>query len=468
MNASCRIILLGIFCLLLTSIAPARAATPSEQWDSLLEVTYKFSWYPRQDLQRLLELKGEEHGQSLEEYRAMLLHEVTGGRPAAVRIAPGDFVPGLSWRKYYRLSLAEFCLFLANDREQHLQNARAAMSVLSQKTEQPEVEFWNYVFAAHDACLKKNRQALISSTYSLWQNIILRFELETLLFPAESAQAGFVRSLPYLYENAAHLVIRKAILDHELPGLYPLGAMIQDIQPKLNVENGYRTLVDQVVERMRGVNSDSGNINYAVALLEATANRYDFEDEKDEGQLGAKYQLTRKYYQLAFDWADTGKGKAAILTEQMGFMNYILRRFSYRDDLLSAKQFFNNLPALANDRLEQSIAFYDRLALPAVQNGGFAAEGFEDRKVYLKGMHQLWDSAAKLAVALADFHQGNRGPQHAANIFPAARPLQQYCALFARHARSNTEIVPDNAYFLAAYAARELAGLFRDHAQYST
>lgn len=469
MKMSCRMILLGIFCLLLGSAGSAwAAAAPSEQWDSLLEVTYKFSWYPRQDLQKLLEVKTAEHGQSLEEYRAMLLQEVTGGKPATVRIAPGDFTTGLPWRKYYRLSLAEFCLFLTNDREIHLQNAQAALSVLAQKTEQPEIEFWNYVYGAHDACLKKDRQALISSVYSLWQNVILRFELETLFFPSETVQAGFVRNLPFLYENVAHLVIRKAILDKELPALYPLSAVIQDIQPKLTVENGYRTMVDQVVERMRGVNSDNGNINYAVALLEATANRYNFEDEKNEALLGPKYNLTRKYYQLAFDWADSSQGKGAILTEQMGFMNYIIRRFSYRDDMLSSQQFFSNLPALANDRMEQAIAFFDQLAAPAVQNGGFQTEGFADRKLYLKGMHQLWDSTAKLAVVLADYYKGDRSSEQTANVFPAARPLQQYCALFARHARSNADIVPDNAYFLASYAARELAGLFRENAQFST
>ncbi len=467
MKMSCRLILLIIFCLGIGCRAQATEA-PAPKWDSLLEVTYRFSWYPRADLQKLLETKSAEFGQSLEEYRALLLKEITGGRAPSVRIRPADFVTGLPWREYYRLSLAEFCLFLATNQEIHLQNAQEALSVLAEKTDQPEIEFWNYVYRSHQACLARNRDAFIAAAYHIWQNVILRFELETLIFPSEAAQVGFVRNLPYLYENLAHLVIRKAILEQEIPELYPLSAIILDIQPKLKIENGYKTMVDQVVERMHGANSDNSNLNYAVALLEATSRRYDFEDEKDEAHLAAKFNLARKYYLLAYNWADTGKGKAAILSEHMGFLNYVIRRFSDRNDLLVSKQFFNNLPALANDHLEKAIAYFDQLAAPAVQKKDGQPEGFEDRKIYLQTMHQLWDTTAKLAITLSGYYQANRTPEHAADIFAAVRPLEQYCDLFARHAPGNPEILPDNAYFLTAYAARELAGLYREHARFST
>lgn len=467
MKRSLHLILLVVLCLTLGS--RVEAAEPAlRKWDSLLDVTYKFSWYPRADLQNLLELKTAEYGQSLEDYRAVLLTELTGGRAPTERIRPGDFILGRPWRDFYRLSMAEFCLFLATDQVSHLQNAQAALSVLSEKTEQPEIEFWNYIYGAHFACQARDRDAFMTEMYRLWQNVIIRFELEARNFPVRAAQAGFVKNLPFLYENAVHLLLRKAILEQEIPELYALNALILDIQPKLTVENGYKTMAEQVVERMRGPGSDNKNVNFAVALLEATAKRYDFEDEKDETQLATKYNLTRKYYNLAYGWADTGKGQTAILTQYVGVMNYVIRRLSDPGDALSANPYFQNLPAMANDQLVEAALVYDRLAAPAVEKQDGRPEGYEDRKTYIQSLHQLLDATAKLAIVLSDFNKANHGPGELADTYAAARPLERYCALFDRYARTNAEVLPDNAYFLAAYAARELGGLYRERARFST
>jgi hypothetical protein len=108
------------------------------------------------------------------------------------------------------------------------------------------------------------------------------------------------------------------------------------------------------------------------------------------------------------------------------------------------------------------------LSAKQIQEGGFHTEGFHDRESYVKAMHQLWDSSAKLSIVLSDFFKANRRPDDVANIFPSEKPLLRYCNNFARHARENSEVLPDNAYFIAAYAARELADLYRQNADYST
>lgn len=436
------------------------AEAPAPRWESLLDITCRFSWYPRQDLQKLLELKSEEYGQNLEEYRDQLLLEINGGHPPTARIRPDRFVTGLPWRQYYRLSLAEFCLFLSTDREEHLRNAQSALSVLEQKTEQPEIDFWNHLYRGYRASLSRDRDAFIASVYHVWRNIILRYEIESLAVSSEAAQAGFVRNLPFLYENVAHLVIRKAILEREIPELYPLAPLILDIQRKLTVENGYRLMADQIVERMHGTNSDNRNLNFAVALLEATAKRYDFEDEKDASLLVSKYNLARKYLLLAYSWADTDKGRTVILTQHMGFLNYVIRRLGDPSDSVGSNPFFRNLPVMAADHLEKVAPLYHRLA------GEGVAGGFEDRVTYLQGMHQLLDSFAKLSIVLSEFYKADRGGE-GPDIFPAARPLELYCQIFDRYARSNSEILPDNAYFMAAYAARELGELYRERARFS-
>ncbi|MBU0986342.1 MAG: hypothetical protein KKH68_03730, partial [Proteobacteria bacterium] len=45
---------------------------PSQRWDNLMNVAYKFSWYPKKDLLDLLEAKSVEYEQSLEEYCKLL------------------------------------------------------------------------------------------------------------------------------------------------------------------------------------------------------------------------------------------------------------------------------------------------------------------------------------------------------------------------------------------------------------
>ncbi len=466
MKWSCRYVL--VMALLFGIACPATAAqAPSGKWDHLLDVTYKFSWYPRSDLQKLLKLKATEYGQDLESYRGLLLGEITGGAPPTDRIQPENFVSGKPWRSYLRLSLAEFCLYLTSGQPAHLQNAQAALSILEHKTDQPEVEFWHYVYKAHQACREKNREAFIEAAYDIWQNVILRFEAETLSLPGSASQAGFVGSLPYLYENLAQLVLRKAILEQEIPDLYPLSALVLDIQPKMSVKNGYRSMVDQVVERMHGPSSDNKNLNFAVALIEATSRRYDFEDEKDPAQLPAKFTQARKYYQLAATWADTSQGKTAILTRYMGFLNYILRRFGDHPGMWKPNGLFQAIPDLANDQLANAIGVFDRLASPVVAKEEGKKEGFENSTTYLQALHQLWDSSAKLAIVLSDFNKNQRPPGHEADIFSAARPLEQVCNLFARYAPANPPALPDNAYFLTAFAAKKLGTLYRQRGRYS-
>ena len=80
------------------------------------------------------------------------------------------------------------------------------------------------MFAAHQAC-KTNGTATRSdrrrSTGS-GRTSSLRFELEArpCSRPAPP-QAGFIGALPFLYENVANLVVRRAILERRSPRSIP-------------------------------------------------------------------------------------------------------------------------------------------------------------------------------------------------------------------------------------------------------
>jgi hypothetical protein len=436
--------------------------SPASQWNNLLEVAYRFSWYPKRDLQRLLREKGVEYHQTLEEYRDVLQGDLGIRSGEGGRFDAGSPASGMAWKKYYYLSLAEFTLYLVSDNPLNLDNAQASMAILSGKAGQADVAFWQYLFAAYRELEKGDRSTFIGAVFDLWQNVVLKLEVDDLRMEDPLAKAGFVKSLPYLYENLAHLIIRRAIVGKNMPGLSPLGVIILSIEKRLSVENGYGTVVEATVERMRGLNSDNYNLNFAVAFLEATANRHDFEEEKDPANLIPRYNQAEKFYLLAFDWADSSKARAAVLTQHMGFLNYVTRRLLDPDDVLAQEPFFAKVPAAADRYLDQSMALYDTLARPEIRFGGFDAEGFRLAGNYRAAMHKLWDSSAKLAIMLGSYYKAQPRGKTLAALFPAESPLMKCCLFFRKHARRDIDIVPDNAYFLTAYAAGELADLYRE------
>ena len=454
-------IILGVLLVL-----PALAG--ASQWDSLLDVAYRFSWYPKTDLQSLLQDKGKEYGESIESYRDGLLQTLASDVGPDGRLQQDALLVGKPLADYYRLSLAEFCLYLANDEMVHLDNAETAISVFSDKQPQGDVAFWKHLFAAYRQMSLKNSPGFVSSVFSLWENVVLKQEVDNILMDSDRAKVGFVKELPHLYENIAHLVIRRAIIEQEMPNLASLGTVILSIGDKLTLENGYKTLVEAISERMDGVSSDNYNLNFAVAFLEGTANRNDFESATNPDILVAKFNAARKFYQLAYFWADTNKGRATIMAQYMGFLTYVTRRMSDPDDPIATTRFFEQLPGVAAAYLDKGIELYDTLAMRANQSNGYVAEGYYKRGDYLMSMHRLWDASGKLSIILADYYKARRKAHEIETLFPVESPLLKYCALFQRHARIDQDIVPDNAYFLAAYAARELADLYQQLSEYST
>jgi len=441
---------------------------PSQRWDNLMNVAYKFSWYPKEDLVNLLETKSVEYGQSLEEYCKLLITEVTDRSTNTGLISADSLISGKHWKTYYRLAVAQFCLFLATDSETHLENAKSTLSILSGKKELPGIAFWHYLFQAYSDLAKKDRNAFVASVFHIWQDVILKLEIDEMLIGSETSKTEFVKSLPFLYENIAHVIISRGIIKEGIPELYSLSVIVMSLKDKLSSQNGYKDIVNAIAERMHGLKSDNYNINFAAAFVEATASQYEFEDETDASQIASKYYLTRTYYELALSWSDTRKGKAAILTQYMGLINHILRRLIDKDHLLAGNPLFRKLPGEGSELVNRSFNIYECLAQPAVQSGGFIAEGFNIKKNYIEGMHQLWDSSAKLLMMLSASYKTESMVYAPGHIHPVETPLLQYLSFFRKYAGINSEIIPDCAFFTAAHAANRLADLYRQVSKYST
>jgi hypothetical protein len=465
-----------MFSLVLASSFPAIAAEkPSAKWDTLVEIAYRFTWYPQKDLQELLEKKSQEYGQSLKEYQNMLIAELTDRDKISHNLVydegfinPEFFVKGKPWKLYYRLAISQFCTFLAKNDEIYLQNAKSLLSLVLGKKELGKVSYWDYLFKAYSDLMKEDRDSFVKSVHDLWNNSITKSELDDLVISSYIHQSNTNDDLRYLYENIANLIITKAIIEKQIPNLSSLSVIITSLKDKLTIENGYKHFVEAIVARFRGLKSDNYNLNFAVAFVEATANQYEFEDEKSAQLIVNKYNSVRTSYEFALSLASTSKGQAAILTQYMGFNNYLIRRLIDKDSLLSANAVFRGVVEEAQGLADKSIALYDQLAELSVRENGFLEQGFSERGNYIEAMHQLWDSSAKLLITASMYYQMNHQAYETTKKNSAQGPLLKYFRFFDRYARFNREIVPDNAFFLTAHAASQMSDLYKNAAKYST
>jgi hypothetical protein len=458
-----------ILSVVIASSLPANAAKkPSNRWDTLLEIAYKFTWYPQEDLQELLEKKSMEYGQSLQKYQDLLADELTNGERKEGLIRPERVVKGKPWKLYYRLAISQFCIFLASNDEIYLKNAKSILSLISGKKELVKVSFWHYLFQAYSALANEDRDFFIKSVFDLWNNYIVKLQIDNLVISAYISESSTNEDLSYFYENIANLVINKAIIEKKIPNLAPLSIIIASLDGKLTIENGYKHFVGAIGARFHGLKSDNYNLNFAVAFVEATANQYEFEDEKSAHLIVNKYHSAVKSYEFALSLADTGKGKAVILTQYMGFNNYLLRRLIDKDSLLTAHSLFRGVAGDAQGLAAKSIVLYGTLAESSVGENGFLKEGFYQRSNYIETMHQLWDSSAKLLITLSLYYKSNHKLYKTTEKDIAEGPLLTYLGFFDQYGQVDIDIVPDNAVYLRAYAASQLSDLYINAAKYST
>ncbi|MEE4263801.1 MAG: hypothetical protein V2I56_14005 [Desulfobacteraceae bacterium] len=458
---------LSLFFILTAVSFPADAAEiRSERWDNLIEFAHKFTWYPNQDIQELLRAKSNEFQQSLEEYQNILITELTDGAAPKRSINPELFVTPKPWKLYYRLAIAQFCSYLAHGDTSYLKNAISVMSVISGKREVSNISFWQHLFGSYDNLGKKDRDGFMTSVFRLWNDAVMQAEINQAITQSK-AYLLETSDLQHFYENTAHLIITKAIIEEQLPNLHPLSAIVISLNEKLAHENGYKRFVEAICERLKGLKSDNNNLNFAVAFVEATADQYEFEEETSPKLIGEKFNTTRLAYNLALSWANTHKGQAAILTQHLGFNNYVVRRLTEKDPMLVSNDIFLEVPNQASQLADTSMTLYHQLAKSSNRQDRFIKDGFHKRSNYIEASHQLWDSIAKLLLTLTSYNETLHPGQKVGETGLAEAFLLKYLAFFRHYTQENIEIVPDNAFYMAAYASSRLAALYREAKQYS-
>ncbi len=446
----------------------AEEKTPSPNWDVLLDVGYRFSLLPEEDLTALLNGEGEKYGQPLSEYAGLWTSRLSGEAKEGTA-SKGTAHPSYVYR---RVAVAHLLLYLSTGKEESIDEALNAIEPLSVRRVTPRIIFWHNLIQAHKSLLTKDSLAFSHHVFRLWNDVVLVLEKGQMMFGTRVGTTGFNHSLPYLYENVVHLVLHHGIVKHKLPKLYALGTVIWSLKDRLEKDKGYYQLAESIWNRMRGLQSDNFNINFAMAYLEGEMHFINYEGAKIPAEAGDSLERALNFFELSLTWADTRKGRAAILSRLVRSMVRILNESLQAEG--STYVFTRDIP---RDSLKYSASakdLYRELSGREIMNEGWwEFEGFDSKENYIKAMHDLWFNISQLDVMISRYYAknstaGTGGQGKTAHFERAAASLVDYLDFFEEFTRKGSlEIVPHNAYFYAAYFAGELADIHRQSATYS-
>ena len=155
---------------------------------------------------------------------------------------------------------------------------------------------------------------------------------------------------------------------------------------------------------MNGATSDRFSINFAMMFLEGEMHWINFEDAKNGKDAAASFALAKSHYDLALEWADTSKGKAATLNKLLQSMMRIINGMSRGVETVSVIS-KNNIPAMSEQYVSLSKDLFRKLSSDSIlKEGLWMDEGFNNRDNFLNSMHELWSNVAQLNVVTARYY----------------------------------------------------------------
>ena len=468
-----------LFLLLFFCCSPlfAQGNSPSAYWDAFLDVGYRFTLLPEDDLREIITSEGQKYGQRLNQYVSiwddMIKEDAPAAREGEVKEAASEETELFPAAFYRRLAVGHLLLYISNNDEQHLDSALRSIEELAKRRSSPRTVFWHNLILSHKSLLEKDSASFSHSVYRIWNDVIQVLETGQLMLGSSIGATGFNSSLPYLYENMVHLILNHGIVKHKVPNLHSLGAIVWALKDRLTPDKGYYQLAESIWNRMYGVNSDRFSVNFAMVFLEGEMHWINFEDARSASQAAESFEQAHTYYKLALEWANTSKGKAAALSKLMQSMMRILNgmvRGAETVSLISADE----ISTLSSQYVASARDLYRKLSAAATTSEErWTKEGFDKRENYLNTAHELWSNISQLNVVTARYYRNlMEETDHPLNKFQyisnAGQPFSDYLSFFDEFTKAGyTEIVPDNAYFYAAYMAGELADLHRQKAVYS-
>ena len=428
-------------------------AAEAPTWNDYLDHAYVFSSADAADLRALLARTTTRVGRSLSEY----VDETFP--PLASRGAPPSEI------QIRRKAIAELLLHRAGERSDALATSLATISALEDRLDRPENRYWFHTIRAHDALAAGDADRFVDEILSLWLEVVtpleVPFETYRTLALNETGNAGFVRTLPHLYESIARLVLvhsQNAALDGDIDPLGAIARVLIDERvgadpASVPAEASSKELVEHVVSRLDGSESDGGSLSYTLALLGADhahqSARTGLADKGLTDETRASVRDSVAAYQRALRHANTLQGQVAVYGRALRLVGEVHATAQRTGSVVGV-----DLPFT----IERAYALH--AALHDAKDGEWARQGYVDvgREAFVEAMQGLWSEIQEATLNVAADYLSRRDATdrpddealvHAINLY--ARYLH---AFEAYRDDASGEALPEAAHFGAYLAAR--------------
>lgn len=430
-----------------------RASASEPSWDDYLDHAYVFAAADADDLRALLGRTTASVGRSLAEYHAETFPAL------AARRTP------LSERDLRRKAIAELLLHRAGELPAGLERAVETIDALADRLDRHENRYWYRTIHAHQALSAGDADAFVDQMLALWLEVItpleVPFETYKTLALTENGNAGFVRTLPHLYESVARLILvhsQTAALDGDIDSLGALVRILTDERVGADpnavpVEASSKAYLDHILARLDGPESDGGSLSYTLALVAAErahqrARKHLAEDGFSEDALAAVRDSVSGY-QRAMRNANTLQGQVAIYTRALRQQGEVFATGERLGEAVEVDVPFS---------IDRALELYE--ALHAARNGEWERHGYVDqgREAYVAAMQGLWSEIQDASFNAARYYMSRRdatGRIDDEAIVHAINHYARYLHAFERYDGDPTgESLPDAATFGAYVAAR--------------
>ena len=356
-------------------------------------------------------------------------------------------------------------LYRAGEAPDGLEQANATLEALADRQDRPENRYWTHTIRAHRALHEGSAQAFVDEVLALWGNVIspleVPFETYQTLALTQSGNAGFVRTLPHLYESVARLVLvqsQASALDGDID---PLGAIVRVLTDQrlgadpeaIPADASSKAFADHVVARLDGAESDGGSLSYTLALIGAErAHQRTRAELAERGFSPRAREALRESvaaYQRALRNANTLQGQVAVYTRalrQLGEVHATGERLGQR------------VPADVPFGIDRALELYD--SMHAARDEGWDRHGYVDagREAYVEAMHGLWSEIQEASFNAASEYLSRKnaaGEPDDESIVHAIHHYSRILHAFDRYAGDpRGESLPDSAYFGVYVASR--------------
>ncbi len=367
---------------------------------------------------------------------------------------------------YRRIVAAKTVQYLQTGDRKTLDEAIALSDAFSNKLMYTDFAFWYYYPRALADIQTRDSAALIRDAYALLNNVVLwRESLESgKPEPADMEQRHYAW-------NLADLVLTKGIVEGKMEGLEALGSAVwllgdrNEQQAPGEQEQKLLRLVVDVRKFLTGPESDNFRLNYAVAMYEGQKKSALLTRMLNAGQKGAAaeklFNEGREYLLLAYEWAETGQGKATAVTNYLELVNTGLARMK---DILTQSAFTSLAETPARINVEMAIALYRGMA--EKPDDGWKRLRFIDRKGYNTSAQRLWNALGKNSVLVGDYYLKKMDRDDFQSVMDNSEPVEKallgYVNLFETFAAQGPrEMIPDAAYFTYGQSLKKLSLLKR-------